>query len=153
MFKIKHLLSLFFLLCIGAVYAQSLSVVECSTVLIVPENTTLAVDTSVDITMDSLWNTQSDFEIMSIVETSDSALVNKVHIDLGLTSGDSSLLSTSYDSGSNTSGDDNLIYEAYSNFINIKSGEFTINNVLHYSIRLEDGQGVLSSPYMGTITH
>lgn len=153
MFKIKHLISLIFLLCIGVVNAQSLSVVDCSTVLIVPANTTLSIDTAVDITMDSLWNTQSDFEIMFIVETSDSASVNKVHIDLGNTEGDSSLLSTSYDSSNNISGDDNLIYEAYSDFINIKIGEFTINNTLHYRIQLEDAQGVLSSPHLGTITH
>ena len=153
MFKIKHLLPIVFLLCIGFVNAQSLSVVNTSTVLIVPENTTLAVDTAVDITVDSLMSSQTDFEIMFIVEASDSTLVNKVHIDLGYLANDSTLLNASYDSSNNTSGDDNLIYETYSDFINVKIGEFTIDSTLHYNVRLEDNQGILSAPYLGTISH
>lgn len=153
MLKIKHLFSLIFLFCIGAIQAQSLSVVDCSTVLIVPENTTLSIDTTMDITLDSLWNSQTDFGIMFIVETSDSALVNKVHIDLGYTVGDSTLLNTSYDSSDNISGSTSLIYDAYSDFINIKVGEFTVDSVLHYNVRLEDASGNLTSPYSGTINH
>lgn len=153
MYRIKHLLSLIFLFCIGVINGQNLSVVGCSSVLIVPENTTLAVDTSVDITIDSLWNSQSDFEIMFIVESSDSALVKKVHVDLGYTIGDSTLLNSSYDSSNNLSGSTSLIYEPYSDFINVKVGEFTIDSVLHYKIRLEETDGTLSSPYLGTINH
>lgn len=153
MFKIKHLLPVVFLLCIGFVNAQSLSVVNTSTVLIIPSSTTIEIDTAVDITIDSLMSNQTDFEIMFIVEASDSALVNKVHIDLGYSANDSTLLNTSYGSSNNTSGDDDLIYETYSDFINVKVGEFTIDSTLHYNIRLEDNQGILSAPYLGTISH
>lgn len=148
--KIKYFISLFFLLVLNSVKAQSLSVVDCSTVLIVPETTTLAVDTSLDITMDSLWNTQSNFNIMFIVQVSDSAQVNKVHIDLGPTAGTSTLLDGEFDALDNTD-PNQLIYEPYNNYINIKSGEFTIDSLLHYSIILEDHNGGLSSPYSGTI--
>lgn len=153
MLKIKYLIALFSFLFIGISQAQTLSVVDCSTVLIVPENSPIAIDTTADITMDSLWNAQSNFEIMFIVESSDSALVNKVHIDLGYTSGDSTLLNSSYDSSNNTAGSNNLIYETYNDFINVKVGEFTIDSVLHYSIKLEDTNGTLSSPFLGTIQH
>lgn len=89
---------------------------------------------------------------MFIVEVSDSAFVNKVHIDLGTEVSTSTLLDASYDSGSNTGGNQ-LIYEPYSNFINIKVGEFTIDSVLHYSVKLENAQGELSGSYTGTINH
>lgn len=153
MFKRTHLIILFSILFMGLTQAQTVSVIDCSTVLIVPENSTLALDTTVDITMDSLWNTQSNFEIMLIVEVSDSALVNKVHIDLGPSANDSTVLHASYNSSNNTAGSTNLIYEAYSDFINIKVGEFNLDNVLHYRIRLEDANGNLSVPHLGTIAH
>lgn len=153
MFNSKQLIALFSILFMGLTQAQTVSVVDCSTVLIVPENSTLAIDTTVDITMDSLWNTQSNFEIMLIVEVSDSASVNKVHIDLGPTANDSTLLHASYNSSNNTAGSTHLIYEPYSDFINIKVGEFTIDNVLHYRIRLEDADGNFSVPHLGTIAH
>lgn len=152
MFKIKQLTLFFFLSLIGALNAQTASVIDCSTVLIVPQNTTLSIDTTADVTIDSLWSNQSDFEIMFIVEVSDSALVNKVHVDLGSNVNSSTLLNTSYNSSSNTSGDQ-LVYEPYSNFINIRVGEFTIDSLLHYSIKLENPQGEFSSIFTGTINH
>lgn len=150
MFKIKHLLSLVFLLCIGAVHAQNLSIVDCSTVLIFPEDSTSVVDTLVDITSDDMFSDESDFGIMFILEVTDSSLVDQVNITMGNSIGDSNLLSGSYDINSNVSLTD-LIYEPYSNFINIKVGEHTIDSVLHYSINLEDINGNQSSSFSGTI--
>lgn len=62
MFKIKHLIQLFALMFIGFSNAQTASVVDCSTVLIVPQNTTLSIDTTQDTTIDSLWSNQSDLK-------------------------------------------------------------------------------------------
>lgn len=151
MFKIKPLVTLFTLLCIGYTNAQSLTVVDCSTVLITPENSALTIDTTVDITVDSLWNSQSNFEIMFIVKSSDASMVNKVHINIGNMVNDSTLLSTSFDASSNISGSSQLIYEAYNDYVNVRVGEFTIDHILHYSIKLEDDNGLLSTPYQGTI--
>ena len=152
MFRIKQLILMFFLVFVSVSHAQIPSIIDCSTVLMVPSATTLSIDTTHDITIDSLWSNQNDFEIMFIVEVSDSASVNKVHIDLGTEINTLNLLNTSYDFSSNT-GDTDLIYEPYSNFINIKLGEFSVDSLLHYSVKLENGQGEFSSPFIGTINH
>ena len=148
----KYVFNLFFILFCGIIAnAQSLSITDCSNVLILQEDSTLLTSTGNDLTMDSVWSNQDNFEIMFIVEVEDSTLVHKVHIDLDHLQGGSSLLSSEFDFSSNNTDDNIPIYYPYNNFININIGEYQIDSLLHYRIRLEDLNGNLSDYYSGII--
>lgn len=148
----KYVFNLSFILFYGIMAnAQSLSITDCSNVLILQEDSTLLNSASNDLTMDSVWSNQNNFEIMFIVEVEDSTLVNKVHIELDHLQGGSSLLSSEFDFGSNNANDITPTYYPYSNFININIGEYQIDSLLHYRVRLEDLNGNLSDYYSGII--
>lgn len=149
--KITSFLPVFFLLFVGLSKAQSLVILDCSPVLLISNNNQLALeDSTMSLTTDSLLNDIDEFGIMLIVQSSDSASVNKVHIDLGNSVGDSTLLSTSFDHSSNTD-IYNLTYETYEDYINVKLGEYTIDSLIHFTVKLEDHLGNFSSPFNGTI--
>ncbi|MGB0870177.1 MAG: hypothetical protein ACPGSD_11330 [Flavobacteriales bacterium] len=153
--KVKILFNVIFLFVSLSLFAQNTtSIVDCSTVLILPQedidNSITEIDTTLDITMDSIWTDQNNFNIMFVLELSDTLDINGVHIKLGNTSGDSNLLNSFYNSTNNIDLED-LIYDKYSNFLNIQSGEFTVDSLLFYEIKIEDLSGNILSTFSDTI--
>ena len=133
--------------------AQNLSIVDCSAVLILPqqdiESGITEIDSTLDTTMDSVWINQNDFDVMFILELSDTLDLDKVHINLGHTVGDSNLLNSNYSTLSNTA--DDLIFNHYNKYVNIKIGEFTVDSILFYEMRLENNSGQILSTYSDTL--
>jgi len=153
-FKISF--SILFFLLNTSLFSQTLSIIDCSSILILPEgdedaivDDLIEIDTNLDITMDSMWTSQSDFDVMLIIELSDTTEFNKVHIQLGNNLGDSTLLNSSYDNNSNLTEED--VYEAYDQFVNVRIGEFEIDSFLFYNIKLEDFNGDIISTFSDTL--
>ena len=153
MLKLRPTLFLFALMgSFTTVWSQNLSVVDCSTVLILADTDDPIenVDSTADLlSMDSVWLDQNSFEVMLIIQVSDSSAVNKIHIEVGSSVNTNNVLNQYYNEDSNTGS--TLIFEPYDNYINIVLGEITIDSLLHFKVRAEGYQGQFSLPFVGTI--